>query len=246
MNPRIASSMFAAACVAAASAAHALPLTDRTSIELFAGGNVSTPGSFRGPAFIEGPNGNTDYTRLSYDDAYKHDYTTGVELAFNVNSHVSAFAQADYSQFDGQSPKIGELDSPSAGQVPVEARFGDSDSVDFDVGARYNFTAPGEQWRPFVGAALGAKRMSDTFATVNEAKIQVSKADTVFQQRLEAGLQYSPMPNFGLRLTAAAMHVDGTNESKDPAVSLLGLDSADSGIHQHWEYPAELGAVWYF
>ena len=118
MNPRIASSMFAAACVAAASEAHALPLTDRTSIELFAGGNVSTPGSFRGPAFIEGPNGNTAYTRLNYDDAYKHDYTTGVELAFNVNPHVSAFAQADYSQFNGQLLKIGQLDSPTGGRFP--------------------------------------------------------------------------------------------------------------------------------
>ena len=246
MNPRIASSMFAAACVAAASAAHALPLTDRTSIELFAGGNVSTPGSFRGPAFIEGPNGNTAYTRLNYDDAYKHDYTTGVELAFNVNPHVSAFAQADYSQFNGQLLKIGQLDSPTGGQVPVEARFGDSDSEDLDVGARYSFTPLGEQWRSFVGAALGAKHMSNTFATVNDSKIQMSKSDTVFQQRLEAGVQYSPVANFGLRLTASAMHVDGVNGTADPALSLLGLDSTNSGIHQHWEYPAELGAVWHF
>jgi len=246
MNPRIASSMFAAACVAAASAAHALPLTDRTSLEIFAGGNVSTPGSYRGPAFIEGPNGDTAYTKLGYDDAYKHDSTVGMEMSFNINPHLSAFAQADYSKFDGQLLKVGELDSPSEGQIPVEARFGDSDSENFDVGARYNFLAMDAPWRPFVGAALGAKHMSNTFATVNDTSIQMTKSDTVFQQRLEAGVQYSPARNFGLRLTASAMHVDGINGTIDPALSLLGLDSSNSGIHQHWEYPAELGAVWHF
>jgi hypothetical protein len=42
------------------------------------------------------------------------------------------------------------------------------------------------------------------------------------------------------------MHVDGISGSTDPALPLLGLDSTNSGIHQHWEYPAELGAVWHF
>jgi hypothetical protein len=54
------------------------------------------------------------------------------------------------------------------------------------------------------------------------------------------------MPNFGLRLTAAATHVDGAKGSTDPTLSLLGLDSSNSGIHEHWEYPAEIGAVWHF
>ena len=61
MKPRSASSLFAAACVAAASAAHALPLSDRASFELFAGGNVATPGSFRGPLNMDEPGGATHY-----------------------------------------------------------------------------------------------------------------------------------------------------------------------------------------
>ena len=31
-----------------------------------------------------------------------------------------------------------------------------------------------------------------------------------------------------------------------PTSALLGLDSAHSGVQAHWDYPAELGAVWHF
>lgn len=243
---RIVNTMFAAACVAAASAAHALPLTDRTTFELFAGGNVATPGSFRGPVNVEGPNGTTDFTRLHYDDAYRHDYTAGMDLAFSITPHLSAFTQVSYSQFNGQTHDIGALVLPTTRREPIEAKFSDSDSESVDVGARYNFTGMGEKWQPFVGAALGAMHVSDTFAKVGNTQVTVGKEDTVFEQRLETGLQYSPMPNFGLRLTASAQHVDGLKGSKDPALALLGLDSASAGIHEHWDYPAELGAVWHF
>ena len=245
MSPRTASSFFAAACVAAASAAHALPLSDRTSFELFAGGNVATPGSYRGPMSISGPDGTTNYQRLDFDDAYKHDYTAGAEFDYNFDSHVSAFARAAYSQFNGQNREIGALGSQTVGFVPIDARFGDTDSRELDLGARYTF-AMGEKWRPFVGAALGAERVSDTYAVVDNTRVGLGKADTVFQQRVETGLQYSPMRNFDLRLTAAASHVNGGDSSKDPNLSLLGLDSASAGIHEHWDYPAELGAVWHF
>jgi len=32
----------------------------------------------------------------------------------------------------------------------------------------------------------------------------------------------------------------------DPHVSLLALDSAHTGVQAHWDYPAEIGAVWRF
>ena len=246
MKPRSASNLFAAACVAAASAAHALPLSDRTSFELFAGGNVATPGSFRGPMHVEGPDGRTNYTRLDFDDAYKHDYTAGAEFDFNFDSHVSAFARAAYSQFNGQNREIGSLVTQTAGFVPINARFGDADSRELDLGARYTFLSGGEKWRPFVGAALGAERVSDTHAMVGNTPVQLGKADTVFQQRIETGLQYSPTRNFDVRLTAAANHVNGGDAVNDPNLTLLGLDSEHTGVQAHWDYPAEIGAVWHF
>jgi hypothetical protein len=242
MKPRTASSIFAAACVAAASAAHALPLSDRTSFGLFAGENLSTPGSFRGPMHVEGPDGSTNYQKLDFEDAYQHDYTAGAEFDYNFDSHVSAFARAAYSQYNGQRHQVGALSSPTEGFVPIDAQFGDADSRQLDLGARYTF-AMGEKWRPFVGAALGAERVSDTYATVDNTRVALGKADTVFQQRVETGLQYSPMRNFDLRLTAAASHVDGGKSADDPNLALLGLDSS---MHAHWDYPAEVGAVWHF
>ncbi len=245
MNPRTASSFFAAACVAAASAAHALPLSDRTSFELFAGGNVSTPGSFRGPMTIQGSDSTTEYTRLNFDDAYRHDYSAGAEFDFNVDSNLTAFARAAYSQLNGENHEIGSTSSDAAGFVPIEARFGDTDTRELDVGARYTF-AMGEKWRPFLGASLGASRWSDSFAVVDNTRVALAKADTVFEQRLETGVQYSPMRNFDLRLTAAATHVNSGGVSDDPNLALLGLDETNSGVHAHWNYPAEIGAVWHF
>jgi hypothetical protein len=246
MKPRSASTMFAAACVAAASAAHALPLSDRTSFELFAG-SVSAPGAFRGPMSIEGADSTTEYSRLNFDDAYHHDYSAGAEFDYNVDSHLTAFARAAYSQLDGKNHEIGFSSSSSglADPVPIEARFGDTDTRALDVGARYTF-AKGEKWRPFLGASLGASRWSDSFAMVDNTRVALAKADTVFEQRLETGVQYSPMRNFDLRLTAAATHVNGGGASDDPNLALLGLDEATSGVHAHWNYPAEIGAVWHF
>ena len=123
--------------------------------------------------------------------------------------------------------------------------FGDADSRELDLGARYTF-AMGEKWRPFIGAALGAERVSDTHAMVANTRVALGKADTVFQQRVETGLQYSPMRNFDLRLTAAANHVNGGDASNDPNLGLLGLDSVHTGVQAHWDYPAEIGAVWHF
>jgi opacity protein-like surface antigen len=248
MKPRHASSFFAAACVAAASAAHALPMSDntnRTSFELFAGGDLSTPGAFRGPVHIEGSDGTSNLKRLDFSDAYQHDYTVGAELDFNLDPHLSLFAQAAFSQYNGQNSELGFLASPAQGFVPIHARFSDENTGELDLGARYTF-AMGEKVRPFVGASLGAEHVSNTYATVDNVRVGLSKSGTLFQQRLETGLQFSPMQNFDVRLTAAANHIDGGKSMDDPNLPLLGLDGSNSAMHAHWDYPAEIGAVWHF
>ena len=75
---------------------------------------------------------------------------------------------------------------------------------------------------------------------------ELAPENTVFQQRLETGLQYSPMRNFDLRLTAAASHTNHDDRSNDPNLALLGLDNQSGDDRGHWDYPAELGAVWHF
>jgi hypothetical protein len=253
MNYRTtASSLIAAACVAAASAAHASPFTDHASFELFAGGNVATPGSFHGealPSNAPGADGPIGFNHLDYSDAYQHRYTGGAEFDYSFDSNFAAFARAGYSQFDGRQHDIGTLFG-DAGAQPIGARFEDTKSRELDLGARYTFVS-GARIRPFVGVALGATHLSATRADVDNidgvgtTRVELGRAGTVFQQRVETGLQFSPMPNFDLRLTAAATHLDGGPRSDDPNLALIGLESArgDSG---HWSYPAELGVVWHF
>lgn len=254
MKYRHAYTMFAAACVAASSAAHAQPFNDtndRASIVLFAGGDVATPGTIRGPVSLTGADGPTRYDRLDLDDTYHRNYTAGAEFDYPFDSHLAAFARASYSQFDGKNRVVGDNVSEANGYRSINAKFGDEDSTQFDVGARYTFLNS-DRWRPFVGASLGAVRQSSMFADVDNletsgrTRVELGKASTVFQQRVETGLQYAPSRNLELRLTAAASHVNDGKRSDDPNLGLLALTEAESGVHAHWEYPAELGAVWHF
>jgi hypothetical protein len=250
-------SIFAAACVAAASAAHALPRpSDKLSLELFAGGNVAMPGSMRGQATpfqpVEG--GSLVYDDLKFDDAYRHRIGGGAELAYAFDPHFAAFARASYNEFNGDRVNIGEIDVPASALTStrvIAANFGDTATREYDLGARYTF-APWGKLSPFVGAALGATHLSGTKAAVDNLSgvgttdVELGKRATVFSQRAELGLQYSPVRDFDLRLTAAANHVDGERRSGDPNLALLGLDNANGDVRDHWGYPVELGGVWHF
>lgn len=259
---KIPTSLFAAACVAAASAAQALPWTDgvrsgddRFSVELFAGGNVGMPGSFRGqtvPFDTTGPNGSVTYKDLKLDDAYAHRLSGGAELDYALDDHVSTFARASYNEFSGDHVNIGEFDPaiPNVGRT-IGATFGDTATREFDLGARYTF-APWGRVSPFAGAALGATHLSAMRATVDNpsgvgaTNVELGKPETVFSQRAELGLQYAPVRNFDLRLTAAANHVDADRRSDDPNLALVGLDNVRGDVRGHWDYPLELGGVWRF
>ena len=77
-------------------------------------------------------------------------------------------------------------------------------------------------------------------------RVKLGKPDTVFSQRAELGMQYSPARNFDLRLTAAADHLNSDRRSDDPNLALLGLNNASGNVRAHWDYPVELGGVWKF
>ena len=119
------------------------------------------------------------------------------------------------------------------------------------LGARYTF-APEARVRPFVGVALGASDLSATRAMIDDpasggaTRVELAKGVTVFEQRFETGVQFSPMDNFDIRLTAAASHLGGQKASDDPNLALLGVAPSHSTVGARWTYPAELGAVWHF
>ncbi|HTU66519.1 MAG TPA: hypothetical protein VMF52_11260 [Steroidobacteraceae bacterium] len=235
----------------AAGAAQALPLSDQTSVELFVGGNTVMPGSFHDGSSApldSAPGGDIAFDRVHFDSAYDNRYAAGAELDYAVDDRLTGFARAAYSQFDGRSRDVGSQIT-GEGRVPIGANFDDNHMRQLDLGARYTF-APGARLRPFVGLGLGAADLAATRATIDESgtatRVELAKGGTVFEQRVETGLQFSPLPNFDLRLTAAALHLGGQHASDDPNLDLLGISPSRSTVGSRWDYPAELGAVWHF
>jgi opacity protein-like surface antigen len=251
MNTRSVSILVAAAIVGGAGAAQAVPLGDKASVELFAGGTVGVPGSFSGIRTQpqDAPVGSQTFDHVGFDEAYEQRYTGGVELDYAFDPRLTGFARASDAQFDGKTRDLGTV-SVLDTRTPVDARFADNSARALDLGARYMF-APGARLRPFIGLGLGASDQSAPRAFIDNpdgssTRVELAKGGTVFEQRLETGVQISPLPNFDLRLTAAANHLDGQKSSGDPNLELLGVAPSHSTIGPRWQYPAELGAVWHF
>lgn len=252
MNNRSVSLLVCIVLLGGGTAAQAWPLGERASVELFAGANAGMPGSFNdGDTRLQTTAaGDIAFDRVHFDSAYDNRYTGGAEFDYAFDSRLSGFARATYAQFDGQSREVGALFG-NDGRVPVKAQFEDNSLRQLDLGARYTF-APEARVRPFVGVALGASDLSATRAMIDNpaaggaTRVELAKGGTVFEQRLETGVQYSPMPNFDLRLTAAASHLGGQKASDDPNLALLGVAPSHSTVGARWGYPAELGAVWHF
>jgi hypothetical protein len=251
MNPRTLS-FFIAVALGGAAAAQAVPLGDRASVELFVGGNAGLPGSFSdGSTHLQNTTtGDIAYDRVHFDDAYDHRYTGGAEFDYAIDSNLAAYARASYAEFNGERHEVGSLFGDD-GRVPINAQFEDNTQRQLDLGARYTFS-PEARLRPFVGLALGASDLSATRAMIDNpaeggaTRVMLAKGGTVFEQRLETGVQFSPLDNFDIRLTAAASHLGGQKASDDPNLALLGVAPSHSTIGTRWSYPAELGAVWHF
>jgi hypothetical protein len=222
---------------------------DNASVELFGGANMSMPGSMRAAdAPTSNPSG-IAYDHLDFDRIYGRGYTAGAEFDYAVNPRLSAFARGAYANFDGRDRRLGTAPGIT-GTSPVNGRFDDASTRTLDLGARYMF-APDAKLRPFIGVGVGGAELSPVRATIqapgrDATKVELARGDRVFEQRIETGVQFSPMRNFDLRLTAAAMHFDGQRPSNDPNLESLGLASVHGDVPAHWDYPAELGAVWKF
>jgi hypothetical protein len=251
MNPTSISFCIAITLAGGAAAAHAQTFAERASVELFVGGNAGVPGSFSdGSTRLQGTgDGDIAFDRVHFRDAYDNRYTGGAELDYAFDSRLTGFARASYGQFDGRTREVGALFGDN-GRVPIDARFDDNSQRQLDLGARYTFS-PESRVRPFVGFALGASDLSATRALIDNpagsaTRVELAKGGTVFEQRLETGVQFSPLPDFDVRLTAAASHLAGQRASDDPNLTLLGVAPSHSTVGARWDYPAELGAVWHF
>lgn len=241
--------------IAGAAAAQASDSGSRSSIVMFAGGNAAMPGSFRGqtvPLQIGDPAGSVVYDDLKFSDAYHDRYSLGAEYDYALRPNLDLFGRYAYQSFNGEQVSVGKFTSTNFDlDQPVRANFNDTHTQELDVGARYDF-APMKGIRPFVGVALGAEKLAPTRAefrnigNTGTTNVVLGEGDTVFQQRVETGLQFSPADKFDLRLSVAANHVDADTKSSDPNLALVGLDNTQADVRSHWEYPVELGGVWKF
>jgi hypothetical protein len=252
MNPRSSSLLLGLACAGVGVAAQADSFGERTSLVFFLGANAEMPGSFTGqtvPFETADPPGNTVYHDLKFSDAYDDRYTAGAEFDYAVKPNLTAYGRFAYQTFNGQQTQVGTWESSTTlDSHPVSARFSDTNAQEYDVGARYIFKTGSV--RPFFGLALGAEHLSAARAEflnvsgTGTTNVVLGEADTVFHQRAETGLQFSPLQSLDLRLTVAANHVDTDTKSNDPNLAMVGLDPAEAVYRHHWDYPVEFGAVW--
>ncbi len=246
---------FAAAGVGIGAAARADSFAERSSLTFFVGANADMPGSFRGqtvPFETSDPGGSTVYHDLKFADAYDNRYTTGAEFDYAVNSNVTAYGRFAYQMFHGQNIQVGNWMSDDLSEShPVNAKFSDTSAQEYDVGARYQF-GKFSGVTPFLGLAVGAEHLSAAradfinVAGTDTTNVTLGEPDTVFHQRAETGLQFSPGQGFDFRLTVAANHVDADTKSNDPNLALVGLDPTQAVYRHHWDYPVELGAAIHF
>ena len=205
------------------------------AVELFAGGDVATPGSFRGPLQCSGRAGWSDElrsARLRRRLSPRLHGRRGVRLQRSIRTcrHSRALRIRSSTARIARSAVISPTaDGPRAHQRAASATRTRASSTS----ARGIPSRParnGGRSSALRSARRGCRhiRYAGARATTS-TRVELGKADTVFQQRVETGLQYSPMRNFELRLTAAASHVDGGDGSERSRISaLLGLDSAQS------------------
>ena len=243
---------FAAAGIGIGAAARADSFGERSSVTFFVGANADMPGSFRGqtvPFETGDPAGATVYHDLKFSDAYNDRYTTGAEFDYALNPSITAFGRFAYQTFNGQETQVGTWRSTDLSEShPVSARFSDTNAQEYDVGARYLF-GKFDGVAPFFGLAVGAERLSAAHADflnvsgTGSTNVVLGEADTVFHQRAETGVQFSPAKSVDLRLTVAANHVDADTKSNDPNLAMVGLDPTEAVYRHHWDYPVELGAA---
>jgi len=254
-----------ALATAAVQAAHAADDKESPwSLSVLGGSAVGFTGSLRTPEITSIPDlGNLDpglaessgsvtLNNVLYDDIFRHRHDIGFELGYTFSPHVEGFGRVTYEGLAGQTTAIGSLSSEAlSSPQPLMASFGDANSWSLEVGSRY-YWPTGSAWRPFADIALGATRMDALTAslqvpgtTIDLPDARFTSADTVFTQSAGGGIEYAPNRNFGMLFAVNAEHMGSLQESNDPALEELGIDTThDAG--DRWSFPITLTASYRF
>jgi len=203
------------------------------------------------PALIGTP-GTLKYDKLNYDDLFRRRFDTGVELNYSFNDNLQTFGRLGYESFEGRTRRAAFF-TPDSGEpgVALRAHFADEDSKSLELGSRY-FWPTGTPWEPYAGVSLGATRLDATSADFSTAdggidlhNVRFTRPSTVFSQSLEAGVEFNPNTNFGVRFSVDADHVGVPPSANDPALTALGYDAAHDA-EAHWSFPVAIAAAFHF
>lgn len=268
MNTRPVKAWTLLALIAGAGAvANASDQTSPWSLSILAGDAMGMNGSLRAPIdapvadlgalnpSMNGQSGTVALHRLHYENLFRPRFDTGLELGYSFSDALQAYGRIGYEGLDGRTRVIGRITGEEsegpASTGEVSARLSDVHNESLEVGSRYTWQT-GSDWRPFAGVALGASRvdgMGGTLALqadpVVPEHVRFTRGDTVFSQSAEAGVEYDPGNNFGVRLSVEADHTGVASNARDPKLLALGYNT-DNDAQARWAYPVAISAVWHF
>lgn len=240
------STLFLAACVVPAAVAAVGPRLGelRGSLAVEAGwssGDIAGAGSsdiddlnLLGPDYAGEP-GRLEIRGASFQDS--HDQPAmGVraELSYGVSDNLEVFGSVGWSQAGGRGVVIGDVIPSSTGdRLPLTATFDDLNTVSLELGARYYFGR--EQFRPFVGASLGADfvdRVNVAFtawdAGIHIEDLRFIKASTLFTAGAEAGVAFGDGYNVSGALSVGVRYVSAL-KGDTTDMNFYGLSPITSG-----------------
>jgi opacity protein-like surface antigen len=265
MNPRNFGILASLAIIAGARAANAdTPADSPWGVAVYGGDTVTEAGRLRSPLSstipdlgalnpqFSGTSGTLSLDKLRYDDLFRQDLATGVELSYTFSRNLQTYGRFDYATLDGRTRRAGFLSTDAlGGSEPLDARFHDEDNKSLEIGSRY-FWPTGTPWQPFAGIAIGATRLDAiraNFTTPDEAidlaNLRFTRSATVFSQSLETGVEFNPNTNFGVRFSVNADHMGAPPSARDPMLSELGYD-ASHDAEGRWTFPVAVAASFHF
>jgi hypothetical protein len=265
MNTRTVSTLAVLAAISGAGGvAHASGETSPWRLALLAGDAIGMHGSLRAPIratvadlgavdpALAGESGSIALHRLQYDDMFRPRYSTGVELGYAFDDALQAYGRLGYESLDGRSRDIGAVTGESSSATgEMRARMADVHNESLELGSRYAWM-PGSAWRPYAGVALGATRVDAMrgalalqAAPTAAEHVRFTRGDTVFNQRLETGVEFDPGNNVGVRLSVEADHTGLASNAHDPKLLALGYDP-ENEAQARWAFPVTIAATWRF
>lgn len=234
-------------------------------VSVYGGDAVSEAGSLRSPhsfalpdlgtldPTLGGTPGTLSIDKLKYDDMFHRTFDAGIELNYSFSDALQSYGRFNYESLDGQTRRVGTLsaDSLLTGAEPLRARFADQDNKSLELGTRY-FWNTGTEWAPFTGLALGATRLDSVRANfvvpdtlIDMHNVSFTRPATVFSQSVEAGVEYNPSRNFGVRFSMDADHMGDQPSAHDPAAASLGFDPGHDA-KDRWSFPLAIAASYHF